>query len=108
MKIDAQTPTDASLAELGRRLAVVRKQQGLNQDELATAAGLGVATVRRIEDGRDAQLGSWLKLLRALHMTHSIDALLPEFLDSPMAEVKARRKKVSGSPSGKALWGDEL
>ena len=108
MKIDAQTPVDTSLAELGRRLAVVRKQQGLNQDQLATIAGLGVATVRRIEDGRDAQLGSWLKLLRALHMAHSIDALLPESLNSPMAEVKARRKKASGSPSGKAVWGDEL
>lgn len=107
MKIDSQTPAETSLTELGRRLAVVRKQQGLNQDELATKAGLGVATVRRIEDGRDAQLGSWLKLLRVLNMSHSIDALLPESLKSPMAEVKTRRKRAARSASGKTLWGDE-
>ncbi|MFK7977402.1 MAG: helix-turn-helix transcriptional regulator [Halioglobus sp.] len=108
MKIDLQTPIETSLVELGRRLSVVRKQQGLNQDELASIAGLGVATVRRIEDGRDAQLGSWLKLLRALNLSHSVDALLPESLNSPMAEVKASGKKIANRPTGKAVWGDEL
>ena len=53
------------------------------------------------------KMPSWLKLLRALHMTHSIDALLPESISSPMAEVKAQRKKASVSPSGKTAWGDE-
>lgn len=109
MDITELTPDRDALKELGRRLKQVRKQRGLNQEELAEAAGMGVATLRRIEDGSDSQLGSWIKLMKALHMLSAIDALLPESFTSPMAEAarlgKAiRRKKPAGDES---LWGDE-
>jgi transcriptional regulator with XRE-family HTH domain len=109
MKIQSLTPPEATLKELGRRLALVRKQQGLTQPQLAGEAGIGVATLRRIEDGRDAQLGSWIKLLKALNLAHAIDALLPETLNSPMAEAKASRKKTGGDGNtpGRPQWGDE-
>lgn len=87
MKITEFTPESQSLAELGGRLARVRKQQGYTQERLAEAAGIGVATLRRIEDGQDSQLSSWLKLLKVLQMTAAVDALMPEDFRSPMAEV---------------------
>ena len=108
MKIDHLSPDREILNELGARLARVRKQQGYTQDRLAEEAGLGVATLRRIEDGQDSQLGSWLKLLKALHMTAAIDQLLPENFDSPMATAKRRRrrsKQSNGEPG--IVWGDE-
>lgn len=109
MKINDLTPQDTTLQELGRRLALVRKQQGHTQSQLARKAGIGVATLRRIEDGRDAQLGSWIKLSKALNLTHAINALLPETLNSPMAAAKGQRKKSGGNVStpNRPLWGDE-
>lgn len=109
MEINTLVPDKEILHELGRRLKKLRKQRKLNQDELATAAGIGVATLRRIEDGQDSQLGSWIKLMKALDMIEAIDGLLPENYKSPMAEAaelgKAiRRKKPADDES---LWRDE-
>lgn len=130
MDITTLVPDKEILKELGRRLKKLRKQRKLNQDELATAAGIGVATLRRIEDGQDSQLGSWIKLMKALDLLDAIDSLLPANLSSPMAEAaklgKAIKRhkvpaatgvvgeKASGvrdgpSSTGKTgLWGDEL
>lgn len=109
MKIDPLTPTPAMLTELGRRLAQIRRQRGLAQEALAAQAGLGIATLRRIEDGRDAKLGSWLRLLQALELAPAIDQLLPEDFRSPMAEAKAgakaRRRGTNSGPD--FVWGDE-
>lgn len=105
MKIDQLTPEPAILDELGERLARIRKQRGLSQEVLAKEAGVGVATLRRIEDGRDGRLGSWLRLLKALDMAAAIEALLPEDLRSPMAEAKKRRRRKGGESD--FVWGDE-
>ena len=114
MKIDRLTPSTAILAELGRRLATVRRQQGLSQEQLAATAGVGIATLRRLEDGKDGKLGSWLRLLVALRMEAAIEGLLPEDLRSPMAEVKrARRRRgpeaasSGGTDANGFRWGDE-
>ena len=106
MKIDHLSPDKSILKELGARLARVRKQQGYSQNRLAEQAGLGVATLRRIEDGQDSQLGSWLKLLKALQMTAAIDQLVPEHFKSPMAEVKQQKKSRKKHEAG-IVWGDE-
>ena len=109
MKIDRLTPKTAILEELGSRLARIRKRQGQTQEALSRAAGIGVATLRRIEDGRDSQLGSWLKILKALQLESSIEALLPETFDSPMAQAltpKQRRRRGPSAESG-FVWGDE-
>ncbi len=111
MRIGDLTPNDVILAELGERLARVRKEQGHSQEALAERAGVGVATLRRIEDGRDSKLGSWLRVLKALDMAAAIDALLPEDFRSPMED--ARRSGLGGSQRDKLakgvgfVWGDE-
>ena len=109
MKIEYITPESEILKELGTRLARVRKQQGFSQTRLAEKAGVGVATIRRIELGHDSQMESWLKLMKSLQMITAIDALLPETYRSPMTEVlsdtKNRRKKNSALSD--SMWGDE-
>jgi transcriptional regulator with XRE-family HTH domain len=109
MEINTITPDEAILHELSERLKRTRKQRGFTQEQLATEAGIGVATLRRIEDGQDAQLGSWLKILKALGMAASIEALLPESVDSPMAEALAlkRRRRSKKTTSKDVRWGDE-
>ncbi len=107
MRIDRLTPNPAVFEELGARLARVRKQRGLTQDELAKKAGLGVATLRRIEDGQDSKLGSWVRLLRALDMAASIDALLPADFRSPMADARGPRRARRAPKERPFTWGDE-
>lgn len=107
MKFDALTPEADILKEIGRRLAVLRKQQGFSQTRLAEEAGIGVATLRRIEGGQDSQMESWLKILKALDWISSIDALLPEQIKSPMAEVRAAKKGGKKNTPPATTWGDE-
>lgn len=109
MKITKYTPDIDILKELGGRLATIRKAQGYSQTELANEAGIGVATLRRIESGRDSQLETWLRLLKALDMAPAIDTLIPETFNSPRVEVLAgqRRKRTKSSPSSGIVWGDE-
>ena len=107
MIIDHLTPEKTILRELGQRLARIRKQQGYIQEALARKAGIGVATLRRIENGQDSQLASWIKLLKALELTQSIEQILPEHFESPMAEALAAKKRRRKS-SGTAAWGDEI
>ena len=109
MKIEPKTPATEVLRELARRLVIVRRQQRRSQAQLAEAAGVGVATLRRIEDGKDAKLGSWVRLLAALGMVGALEQLLPENLRSPLAEVKGRSRRVrkSSAPDRGFVWGDE-
>lgn len=113
MKIDYLTPDKTILGELGQRLARVRKQQGVTQTELAEEAGIGVATLRRIESGQSGQMDSWIKIMKALRMTASLEALLPENFDSPRAQVlssKAYSRKnnqLREADAGRFKWGDE-
>ncbi len=105
MKIEYLTPDQMILRELGQRLARVRKLQGLSQIVLAQEAGLGVATLRRIESGHSGQMESWLKIMKALKMTASIDAFLPEKFDSPRVQVLSA--KPSSRKKSKAQQGRE-
>ncbi len=108
MKIDKLSPLPFVLEEMGQRLIRIRKQQGHSQEALAQEAGIGVATLRRIEDGQDAQMSSWIKVLGALEMSSAINAFLPETFTSPMAEVRGERKrKPTRPPQRNNTWGDE-
>ncbi|MCY4303005.1 MAG: helix-turn-helix transcriptional regulator [Aestuariivita sp.] len=109
MKLSKFVPEDEILKEFAKRLARMRKAQGYSQTEFAKEAGIGVATLRRIEGGQDSQFETWLKILKALDRVSALDALLPETFNSPMAEALAgkSRKRKKPSPSSGIIWGDE-
>ncbi|RBP51244.1 helix-turn-helix domain-containing protein [Arenicella xantha] len=108
MKISHLSPDKLIQQELGARLQKIRKQYDYTQTQLAEAAGIGVATLRRIEDGKDSQLSSWIKLMKALEMSNAIDQLLPESFNSPMAEALSRKRRSRASDSPSPIWRDEL
>lgn len=57
------------LQSFGRRLAALRVQRGLSQEELAAACGLGTAEVRRVERGqRDLSVIALADLAQALRL----------------------------------------
>lgn len=103
MQIQSLIPESQILTELGRRLAQMRKQLRMSQTRLAEEAGIGVATLRRIEAGQDSQMETWLKILKALRMISTVDMLLPEHFESPMtkalSETRGRRSGRAKGPS---------
>lgn len=64
------TPTPPAvrrgLREIGRHLADWRLLQDITAEQVADRAGVGVATVHRIEGGASASLESVLRVARAL------------------------------------------
>ena len=54
------------------RLEHYRKQAGLSQEELASRAKVGVATIRRIEHGANARYMTLGRLARALQIDRKI------------------------------------
>jgi transcriptional regulator with XRE-family HTH domain len=104
--------TQEILQEIGRRLARYRLQQNRTIAELAHAAGLGTATVKRAEAGRGPTLETIVRLLRALGRIEALDAFLPAPLVSPLqlAELKGRERQRASTPrrrGGNAGSGDQ-
>lgn len=116
-----KSTTDAAiLAELGSRMAHLRLQRNLTQEQLAREAGVSKRTVIRLENGESSQLTNLIRVLRALGLLGNLDAFVPPPLPSPLAQLRLHakeRRRASGDskkrgPSGKPrtadwTWGDE-
>ena len=60
-------------ADIGALVRTARKAQGLRQDELAGAAGVGLRFIVELEAGKPtAQIGKTLQVLEALGCTFDI------------------------------------
>jgi transcriptional regulator with XRE-family HTH domain len=67
---------------------------------LARDAGVGNRTVRNLERGGDVQLGTLLRILRALGRLDALDAFLPRPGVSPMELLRSggrERQRASAS-----------
>ncbi|UUY06205.1 helix-turn-helix domain-containing protein [Svornostia abyssi] len=97
---------DAVLTELGDRLERHRLDRDWTQERLATEAGVGRATVQRIEGGDSVQLASILRVLRALGLLDGLEAAVPAPADQPIARLERRghapRRRASGTRGGPA------
>ena len=114
MKMSSQLADDAILRQLGARLALIRLERNLTQADLAIDAGVSKRTVERMEAGGATQLVNLVRVCRALGLVEGFDALIPEPVPSPVAQLKLRgkeRKRASSAkppaPQGKWQWGDK-
>ena len=86
--------------ELGRRLMAIRLAQNLSQLQLAEAAGLGLRTIQRLEQGAVAtQLSGFLRVCRVLGLLSRIDRIFEEPAPSPIDQLKLserRRQRATG------------
>lgn len=96
MHIENLTTDRSVLAELGRRLAQHRRERNLTQAEAAAEAGLGQATLQRIERGESVQMTSMVKLLRALSLLGGLDIAVPEAVELPIERLE--RTRGAGGP----------
>jgi transcriptional regulator with XRE-family HTH domain len=119
MYLDELMTDDAVLAELGRRLERQRVQRNSTQAEMAEQAGIGRATLQRLERGKSVQMTSMVKLLRALGLLAALDAAVPESIDLPIAQLEREQRKIRrrargsrGDPPAESSerpwrWGEE-
>ncbi len=114
MKIDTHIADEALLKLIGERLARLRLARNLPQEQLAQQAGLGLRTVQRLELGLAAtQLSGFVRVCRVLGLVEGFEALIPEPVSSPVAQLKLRgkqRRRASSvkpaKPAGKWQWGE--
>jgi len=93
LKMPIAIKTDNEIIkELGGRLRSYRLQLNLSQAELATRAGISRTTIRDAELGKDFQLTTLVKLLRALGRLGDLDAFLPAPSVSPIQLMKRQGK----------------
>lgn len=84
-------------AELGARLRLQRLQQGLSQQELALRSGLGLASVKRAEQGGALALDNWLKLVLTLGLAHELQEVFV-----PRAQSIAELQRIHAKPRQRA------
>jgi transcriptional regulator with XRE-family HTH domain len=91
-RIEERADTEI-LAELGRRLAMLRKAAGLTQAEAAELAAVDRSTVSRAEQGDNPNLLTVVRLLRVYGRLGALDSFIPEPGVSPMQLVREARKR---------------
>ena len=116
MEQSTHSAAEASfLATAGARIAQRRLARNLTRPELAERAGVSLSTLKRIEGGCSAQVLSLLRVLAALDLPASVDALIPPAERSPLEELDSGRaarprrrasKRRATPPRDHWTWGD--
>lgn len=101
MRIEPTATDDAVLSELGRRIADTRLARNVSQQELADEAGVGVATLQRLERGDAVALVTAIRVLRALGMLSALEAAVPEPLPSPVEQLRLRGRRRRRATGGR-------
>ena len=94
---------EATLRELGSRIARLRLDRDLTQQQLADEAGISRHTLLRLEDGHSVTLTALMRALRALDLLDGLEVLVPEPLPSPLEQLereRGRRRRASGTRAG--------
>lgn len=97
------------LRALGARVKTLRLERNLSQDQVAAAAGVGRATLVRLEGGQSVTLLSFVQVLRALEVLEELESFLPEPGVSPLQLLERqgkRRRRASPGHSGPGSGSD--
>jgi len=85
--------TEQALNEIGERIRRHRLNRNLSQKEVAERAGIGLASIARLEDGKGSTLSNLIRVLTALDVLDSLDAFLPVPPISPIQLAKLHGKE---------------
>lgn len=102
MRIDAQLTDAAILEQLGTRLKRTRLQRNLTQRRLAEEAGVSLATIRNLEDGKPSQLVTLIRAMRVLGLLGGLERAVPEPPPSPIEELRLRGRERRRASSPRA------
>jgi transcriptional regulator with XRE-family HTH domain len=101
-------------AALCTQLENLRLSRNITQAQLAKEAGLGVRTIKRLENGQGITLDTFIRILIALKIQNNLQSLLPDPAIRPIERVtfngkerKRARPKKSNEEKLPWTWGDE-
>jgi transcriptional regulator with XRE-family HTH domain len=114
-KIDFSIATSEQIAAfLCDRLEKVRLALNITQAQLAKESGVAVGTIRRLEQGKDVSLDTFIRVLMALDLQQNLKTLLPDPTIRPTERVRTggrERKRARPSQPGNEdttwMWADE-
>lgn len=97
---------------LGRRMEQIRLSQNITQSQLAQEAGISVRTLRNLEKGEKVSFDTFIRVLIALGIQHSLEALLPDPSVRPVERIGLGKERRRARPARKEektaqwSWGD--
>lgn len=102
MNIRQTTRTPAILNELGYRIERLRLQRNQPLASLAEAAGVGTATLQRLESGKSVNLTTLIQVLRALNHLGDLDNIVSDVEISPFefSASRSQPRQRASTPSG--------
>jgi len=86
-------PEKSLQTALGALLAKHRKNRGLTQSQLAEKAGIGTATLVRLENSGQSNLDNFLRVLRALRLLDGLEEGLTVPAKSPLEQLQERERE---------------
>lgn len=105
--------SDQMEAALCKRLESIRLSRNITQAQLAEEAGVSPRTIGRLEKGQGVSVDTFIRVMKALGIHHSLEALLPDPAVRPVERIgiSAReRKRARPAPVGDEgsawSWGD--
>ncbi|MEZ0475803.1 helix-turn-helix domain-containing protein [Luteimonas sp. B3_2_R+30] len=99
--VEFLTP-DELLAEVGDRLRRWRLDKRTSQAALAAKAGVSLKALQALEGGHGSALGTYVRVLKALGLLETLDALVPVPLISPIDMLNRRYVKHARQRAPKA------
>lgn len=103
--IDFGIATSTQIEEaLCKRLESIRLSRNMTQEHLAKEAGVSLRTIGRLEKGQGVSLDTFIRVLIALRIQHSLEVLLPDPGVKPIERVEVgagerkRARPVKTSP----------
>ncbi len=78
-------------ARIGEQLRGIRLRAGMDQLQLAEAAGISIGAVRNLERGKGSTLKSLVRVARALDREDWLEALAPTVTISPIDRLRSAK-----------------
>jgi putative transcriptional regulator len=105
--------SDQIEAALCKRLESIRLSRNITQAQLAEEAGVSLRTIGRLEKGQGVSVDTFIRIMMALGIQQSLEALLPDPTVRPIERVgfgagerKRARPTQSSDERPTWSWGD--
>jgi transcriptional regulator with XRE-family HTH domain len=101
--------SDQIEAALCKRLESIRLSHNTTQVQLAEESGVSTRTIGRLEKGQGISMDTFIRVMIALRIQHSLEALLPDPSVRPIERVgigAGERKRARPTPSSdeQPIW----
>jgi transcriptional regulator with XRE-family HTH domain len=114
-RIDFSIATSEQIEDyLDKQLLNIRLTRNITQIQLAKASNVAFNTIRRLENGQNISLDTFIRILIAFGLQNNLKTLLPDITIRPIERVKIRGVERKRARPSKQInenstwsWGDE-